>query len=125
MTTRAMRSAGYHTTSRVRCAARYAALTGCSIHEAAQVFAVNAGGVWNAWDRIYPDVPQPTSDRKRPGMCSACGATGHLAVRGRCSPSELALRMVRGGTTVAKAADRLGLTTGAVYAARDQRRRAA
>lgn len=125
MTYRDMRSRGWHTTSRVRCAARYAALTGCSIHEAAQVFSVNAGGVWNAWGRIYPDVPQPTSSQRRPATCSACGATGHLAVRGRCSPSELALRLIEGGTTAKEAAHRMGISAAAIYAARDQRRRAA
>lgn len=56
---RKLRAAGVYVTSRVRCAARYAALTDSTIHEAAQAFGIHAGGVWNAWERIYPGVPQP------------------------------------------------------------------
>lgn len=120
-----LRALGYHITSRVRCAARYAKLAGCSIHEAAQVFQISAGGVWNAWRRIYPLRPQPITDRRKRPTCTACGATGHLAVNGKCSPSELALRLVAGGLSVRDAADRIGTTTQAVYAARDHRRRVA
>jgi hypothetical protein len=56
---RVLRASGVHVTSRVRCAARYAALTGSTINETAQAFGLQAGGVWAAWGRIYPDVPQP------------------------------------------------------------------
>lgn len=55
----AMRRSGIHITSRVRCAVRFAVLTGSTIHEAAQVFGISAGGVWLAWERMFPDVPQP------------------------------------------------------------------
>lgn len=122
---RPLRALGYHVTSRVRCAARYARLAGVSIHEAAQVFGISAGGVWNAWARIWPCRPQPLSDRHQRPTCTACGQRGHLAINGKCSPSELALRLVRAGMTVRAAADRVGTTTQAVYAARDHRRRAA
>ncbi len=110
---------------RVRCAARLARITDLSIHEAAQVFGVSAGGVWNAWARLYPCVPQPVSPQRKRSRCAACGGHGHLAVNGRCSPSQLALRMVEGGATVIEAAGRFGLTTQAVYCALEQRRRAA
>lgn len=50
---------GYYVTYRTRCAARYAALTGCTIFDASKIFTVNVGAVWNAWERIYPGVPQP------------------------------------------------------------------
>lgn len=56
---RVLRAAGMHVTSRVRCAARYAALTGGTINEAAKEFGIAAGGVWQAWERMYPNVPQP------------------------------------------------------------------
>ena len=120
-----MRSAGMHVTSACRCAARYAALVRCSIHDAAQAFGVSAGGAWNAWSRIYPGVPHPVAPSRRSPACAACGGRGHLAVRGKCSPSELALRMLTGGARVRDAAHATGLTTAAVYAALDQRRRAA
>lgn len=122
---RRLRAAGYHVTSRVRCAARLARITDLSIHEAAQIFGVSAGGVWNAWARLYPCQPQPTSSRRQRSRCTACGEQGHLAVRGKCSPSQLALRFIEAGATVIEAADRFGLTKAGVYAAREQRRRAA
>lgn len=112
-------------TSRVRCAARFARLTGCSINEAALTFGINPGAVWNAWSRIYPCRPHPTSQRRRQQTCTACGEVGHRTVNGRCSPSQLALQFVAAGATVIEAADRFGLTKQAVYAARDHRRRAA
>lgn len=56
---REMRLAGMYVTSRVRCAARYAALVDVTIYDAAKVFGVSAGGVWHAWARIYPTIPQP------------------------------------------------------------------
>lgn len=57
--TTAMRKAGLHVTSRVRCAARFAKLTGSTIYEASKVFEINVGGVWLAWERMYPDAPHP------------------------------------------------------------------
>ncbi len=125
MTARGLRAAGLYVTSRVRCAARYAMLTDSSIHEAAQIFGINSGAVWNAWEQVYPETPHPTTKRRKTITCAACGAAGHIAVRGRCSPSELARRMVAGGARAIDAANRLGLTKGAVYAALEQRRRAA
>ena len=121
----ALRKLGYHVTSRCRCAARYARITGSSICDAAIAFGVNAGGVWNAWDRIYPMTPHPTSVVSRRSTCTACGATGHIAVRGECSPTERAMRLVSGGATVPEAARLLGLSNQTVYQARDHRRRAA
>lgn len=59
---RRMVAHNWYVTSRVRCAARLAHLTSLSIHEAAGVFGVSAGGVWNAWERIYPNEPQPRRD---------------------------------------------------------------
>lgn len=135
-----LRALGYHVTSRVRCAARYAKLTRCSIREAAETFEINPGAVWNAWDRIYPHLAQPISaDRKPPTpmigprrerhrgppVCSACNEIGHVAIHGRCSPSELAVRMVRGGASVQEAADAVGVANQTVYAALQNRRRAA
>lgn len=122
---RRLRALGYYVTSRVRCAARYAAIAGCSIHEAAQVFGISAGGVWNAWERIYPTRKHPLSAVHQRPTCSACGQRGHLAVNGRCSPSEVALRLVADGVSVREAALHLKLTTQAVYCAKYQRRRAA
>lgn len=122
---REIRATGYYVTSRVRCAARLARITDLSIYEAAQAFGVTAGGVWNAWARLYPELPQPTSPRRQRPTCSACGERGHLAVHGNCSPSQLALKLVASGDTVRIAADRVGVSTATVYAAREQRRRAA
>lgn len=119
------RALGCYVTSRSRCAARYAALVGCSIYEASKEFDVSAGGVWHAWSKIYPGVPHPTSMKRRRVRCSACGRTGHLALHGRCSPSEIARRMLAGGATAREAADHTGITTAAVYAAREWQRRAA
>ena len=62
---RDLQRAGYHTTSRSRVAARLAALTGCSIHEAAQDLGVSAGGAWHAWSRIYPGKAHPATLRRR------------------------------------------------------------
>lgn len=136
----ALRAIGYHVTSRVRCAARYAALTNCSIRAAAEAFDLNPGAVWNAWERIYPKLAQPIAvDRKPPtpmigprrewhrgpSTCSACEGVGHVAVNGRCSPSEIAVRMVRGGSSVQEAADAVGVANQTVYAALQNRRRAA
>lgn len=123
--TNALRALGYHVTSRVRCAARFARLTGCSIYEAAQMFGLNAGAVHNAWSRIYPTRPHPVADRHKRPTCTACGQTGHFAVRGQCSPSQLALQFVASGATVIEAANRFGLTKQAVYCAMEHRRRAA
>jgi hypothetical protein len=55
----ALRKDGVHVTSRVRCAVRFAAMTGATITDAAYVFEVNPGAVWNCWERMFPDVPQP------------------------------------------------------------------
>ena len=122
---RALCATGFYTTSRVRCAARFAALCGVSIHEAATVFELNAGAVHNAWSRIYPTRPHPISPARKQSTCTACGRRGHLAIRGQCSRSQLALQLVDGGATVIDAANRLGLTKNAVYAAMEHRRRAA
>lgn len=124
LTRRTLAQQGYYTTSRVRCAARLAAL-GCSIHEAAQTFQLNAGAVWNAWSRLYPTRPHPVAADRRASRCTACGRSGHLAVNGRCSPTQLALQFVASGATVIEAADRFGLNRKSVYAARSERRRAA
>lgn len=122
---RALTAQGYYTTSRVRCAARFARLTGCSIHEAATTFGLNAGAVWNAWSRLYPTRPHPIAADRRQSTCTACGRCGHLAVRGRCSPTQLALELIADGATVIEAADQFGLNRKSVYAARSERRRAA
>lgn len=123
---RNLRATGVYVTSRVRCAARYAALTGCSIADAALAFGINPGAVWHAWSRIYPGVSHPVSLlRRRSPECAVCGRRGHLAVHGRCSPSQLALQLVGAGATVIDAANRFGLTTHAVYSAINQRRKAA
>jgi hypothetical protein len=61
---RDLRRMGYHVTSRTRCAVRFAALTDCTITDAAHEFSVNPGAVWNAWERTYPGVPHP----KRTGL---------------------------------------------------------
>ena len=58
-----LRRNGWHTTSRVRCAARYSALTGCSLGAAAWLFRVNGGSVHAAWCRVYPGVPTSTALR--------------------------------------------------------------
>lgn len=108
-----------------RCAARYARLARCSISEAALVFGVNPGAAWNAWERIYPDLPQPISDKRRQSTCTACGVKGHVAVLGKCSPSELAYRLVQGGMTPKDAADQIGIERNAVYGAIAHRRRVA
>jgi hypothetical protein len=52
-----IRRNGWRSTSRVRCAARYAALVGCTPFEAGLVFATRGGCVYGAWHRIYPGVP--------------------------------------------------------------------
>lgn len=119
---RELRRLGYHTTSLVRCAARYARLTGSSICEAAAIFRVNAGGVWNAWARIYPLRAQPFRARR---TCTACAGEGHIAVDGACSPSERARRLVDGGSSVIEAAAQTGVTASTVYQAIDRRKRAA
>lgn len=125
---RPLRALGYHITSRVRCAARYARYPKVSIHEAAKVFGVSTGGVWNAWCRIYPCQAPPLMDRdkaERRKGCLACGATDHHSRHGRCSPSAMALRLISGGLSVRQAADRVGATPQSVYKARKYQRRAA
>lgn len=119
------RALGCYVTSRSRCAARYAALVGCSIYEAAKVFGLGAGAVWNAWARIYPGVAHPTSDKKQRAQCAACGKFGHLALQGRCSRSEIARLLLSYGATPRQAADASGISTAAVYKAREYGRRAA
>jgi hypothetical protein len=54
-----MLSRGWPVTSKCRVAARYAHLSGTSITEAAHTLDVNPGGVWNAWERMYPTEEQP------------------------------------------------------------------
>ena len=59
------RHVDYYVAYPSRCAVRYAALADCSIYEAALVFDVNPGAVWNAWERMYPNLPQPIGDGRR------------------------------------------------------------
>lgn len=54
---RTMRDRGWHMTSLVRCAARYSALTRCTLTESGAAFDVNCGAVMHAWRRIYPGIP--------------------------------------------------------------------
>lgn len=116
---------GIRATSLSRVAARYARLARVSIAEAAQAFGLNPGAVHNAWSRIYPTRPHPLRDKNKRPKCSACGQSGHLAVRGKCSPSAIALRLLQGGMSVRDASDQTGITTQAVYKAREWRRRSA
>lgn len=54
-----LRRSGVYVTSRVRRAVRYAVLTESTITDAAYAFGLNPGAVWNAWERMFPDVPHP------------------------------------------------------------------
>lgn len=101
---RRLRRIGYHVTSRVRVAARYAALFSCSITEAAYALEINVGAVWNAWDRIYPDLPHPLGPPSRAGRGAA------------------ALELVDGGMTPRAAAAAIGVNVHTVYEARSKRR---
>lgn len=112
-----LRAQSYYVTSRVRCAARLARITDLSIHEAAQVFGVSAGGVWLAWGRMFPCIPQPTNTQRR---CECRGEQGHVAVRGTCSPTHLAMRMIAGGATVIEASKTFGLSVNGMYSARSR-----
>lgn len=95
---------GYHVTSRVRVAARYAALFDCSITEAAYALDINPGAVWNAWDRMYPELPHPLGPSNRAGRGAA------------------ALELVDGGMTPRAAAAAVGVNVHTVYEARSKRR---
>jgi len=95
---------GYHVTSRVRCAVRYAVTAGCSITQAAYTFDVNPGAVWNAWDRMFPELPHPLGDQSRSGR----GAR--------------ALELVDGGMSVREAAETIGVNVHTIYEARSKRR---
>jgi hypothetical protein len=104
-----LRRRGFYVTSRVRCAARYAALVGCSIAVAASVFRVSAGGAWLAWGRIYPLIEQPR----------------------RATAAERALDLMTRGISPAEAAARTRISVGKAYgirrtaAIRQRQRRAA
>jgi len=54
---------GWHHTSLTQCAVRYAALTGCSCHDAGVVFGIGAGTVYLSWKRIYGTTPPRRPER--------------------------------------------------------------
>src|SRR5882672_4883139 len=101
---RRLRASGYHTTSRVRVAVRYAVIMDCSITEAARVLGVSAGGVWHAWDRMFPDLPHP------------------LEPAGRAGRGEYALELVDSGMSTRAAAATARVCVQTIYGARSRRR---